>query len=211
MPTQQYDFSTGVETAAAPTTSDPSADADLVPLSYANKSYARGLATIAAIKALAAAARTDNLPIFCDELNAWFYFDSASSKTGNNVTVLVPDAGSGRWLRLHKPTEQTLTDASGPADVTGAVFDKTVIQSVLIWFTVKRSGATRAASGFLMMVTDGTDWAVAEGTAVALPVSAMDYGITWTVTSAGQLQYTADAGSASKLSWKVLDVTEIAA
>lgn len=210
MRTQVYNIVSGVETASPPAGSDPSADADLVNLGFANKSYARGLATVAAVKALASTARTDNLPIFCDELNTWFYFDSASSKTGNDITVLTPDAGTGRWLRLFKPTEQTLTDASGPSNVTGAVFDKTKIQSTTLKYTIKRSDTTRASSGLLELVTDGTNWEIVDLPAAALP-SGSDVGVVFTITSAGQVQYTADAGSATKLSWKIMDITEVAA
>lgn len=210
MKTVVYDIVTGVETASPPAGSDPSADADLVTLSYANKSYARGVDTVATLKAIAAAGRTDNLPIFLDSLNAWFYFDSASSKTGNDLTVITPTAGTGRWLRLHKPTEQTLTDASGPSDVTGMLFDKTLVRSVTIKYSIVRGTSTRAKSGLMELVTDGTNWELVELIAAALP-SGTDAGIEFTITSDGQVQYTADAGASTKLSWKILDLTEVAA
>lgn len=211
MRSQVYDFVTGIETGAPPTPADPTLDADLVPLGFANKTYAHGLATVAALKALTAAQRTDNLPIFCDALNAWFYFDSASSKTGNDLTVLTPDAGTGRWLRLLKSTEMALTDSQASvASVTGALFDKTLIRSVTIRYAIKRGTSTRAQSGYLELVTDGTDWEVVIVPGATLP-SGGDVGVDFFITSAGQLQYTTDAGANSVLSWKITDLTEVAA
>jgi hypothetical protein len=209
MRAQVYDFVTGVETETPPTGSDPTLDGDLVPLGYANKSYASGIATVAAIKAIAAAARTDNLPIFCDELNAWFYFDAAAADTGNDLTVLTPDAGTGRWLRLSKKTRFALTDSQAvAANITGMLFDKTKIRSVTMKVVIARGTSTRAASFNLECVTDGTSWEVIEGSGAALPSGGW-HGITFTMTSAGQIQYTSDAGASSTLDWKIIDLTEV--
>lgn len=100
MATRDYQFISGPETSDLPTSTDPVADADYVPLGYALKNFARGVADVAAVKAIGATNRQNNLFIFVTSLNAFFVFNSGSSATGNDTTVITPTAGSGRWLRI---------------------------------------------------------------------------------------------------------------
>lgn len=202
----KYDFVTGIETASPPAASDPAADSDLVPYGFAQKNFARGVADAAALKAVTAAHRQADLPVFVTSLAAWYIFDSASTATGNDITVITPTDGTGRWLRNIKRTQLALTDGGSGLSVTGALFDKTKIRSVTIKYDVTR--AAGAQSGILECVTDGTSWECVQLPAAALP-SGTDIGILFSMNAAGQVLYDLTAGSTSKLSWKILDYTEL--
>lgn len=209
MAVREYNFVNGPETASTPSSSDPSSISDLVNLGYANSHYARGVDDVAALKAISAANRSDNLPVFVDSLNEWFIFDSGSSATGNDVTVITPTAGSGRWLRLHKKNTFTLTDSQASfANVTGLVFDKSVIRTVLLAVTAIRGTSARASLRLFLLATDGTNWAMSDGPGVQAPDSGDD-GLEFQITSAGQIQYKSDAGASSTLNWKILDITGV--
>lgn len=215
MPIRDYNFITGPETETLPTASTPSDPSDLVTMAYLTSvSETRGVATVAAVKAIAAAYRTDNFPIFVEELECFFRFDSASSATGNDLTVIVPTAGTGRWIRVSKFTQLTLANNVAATNVTGLVFDKTKIQSFVIKYTIYRAGGTiKVQSGMLLGVTDGTNWEIAEMPFAIVPSTASDAGITFTITSAGQVQYASDdnsdAGPTSKLLWKIYDLEAV--
>lgn len=99
--TRRADFDLSLETATPATSSDPSADSDLVNKGFGDNNYMQGgraVADVAALKAITAANRHDNDIRLVDSLNALFKFDSASSETGDDSTVITPDAGTGRWL-----------------------------------------------------------------------------------------------------------------
>ena len=116
MSTRKIDIIAGVETAAFPTATDPSGDSDVMTKGYSDKTYTHGVADIAALKAIVAASRTDALSIFVKSLNAFFYFSSASAASGDDITVVTPTAGSGRWLRASgtgSPSHVQTYDASG--------------------------------------------------------------------------------------------------
>jgi len=98
--TRFYDFLTGYNQTTAPTGSAPSGDSDFITVSYGALNYARFIDSVANLKAVTAAKRTDQLPIFVKALEAWFYFDSSSSATGDDENVITPTAGTGRWLRV---------------------------------------------------------------------------------------------------------------
>lgn len=103
--TREYQFISGPETSTLPTAGTPSNDADTITKGYADDKYVQGgdpVADVTALKAIAAADRTDNDVLFVDSLNTLFYFDSGSSATGDDLTVIAPDAGTGRWLRVNQ-------------------------------------------------------------------------------------------------------------
>jgi hypothetical protein len=178
--TRIYDFTTGIETAAAPTVSDPSADADVVSLGYANKSYARGVATVAALKALGTSARTDNLPIMVDDLQAWFYFDSASSATGNDLNVITPTAGTGRWIRIgHKTYTTTERDAFANV-VTGFYFYNSTTQTIQVWNGSAWASAGSGGGG------GGLVWTPEDGTG---PINTQENGLSVYNFVSGLTQY----------------------
>lgn len=118
MGTRPYDFNTGFDQVSAPDAADPSALTDLVSLGYASKNYAKGVETVAALKAIGSTARTDLQPVYVEELDAWFHFDAGSSATGDDYNVITPTAGSGRWLRV-----ATMAEGSGQNIATAATID----------------------------------------------------------------------------------------
>lgn len=103
------------------------------------------------------------------------------------------------YLISRKTTFTLANNQSSVANVTGLVFDKTVYRSVHIRYQIYRSasgGSTRAKTGTLILLTDGTSWDITEGASVQLPTDT-DAGVTFTITSAGQIQYTSDDNGGS--------------
>lgn len=100
MGTRLYDFVTGYDQTSAPSGSSPTALADLATLQYGVDNFAIYVATVAALKAIGATFRADGKPAYVTTLDAWFYFNSGSSATGDDENIITPTAGSGRWLRI---------------------------------------------------------------------------------------------------------------
>lgn len=106
MAIRDFKFIVGPETSTLPTASSPTLDDDFVTLGYADDKYARRkswetvAANPAAVKAIVAADRQDGSIIWVVSLTKFFYFDSASTATGDDVTVITPTAGTGRWLQV---------------------------------------------------------------------------------------------------------------
>jgi len=100
MGTRFYDFITGYDTDSQPSGSTPTGLADLATLEYGVDNYAIYIDSVANAKAIAATFRADGKPLYVKALLAWFYFDSASSATGDDENVIMPTAGTGRWLRI---------------------------------------------------------------------------------------------------------------
>lgn len=98
---REFNFITGVETSTAPTATDPSGDNDLVNKGYADGHYKQGqlsVADLTALKAIAAADRTDGDDVYVQGLQRSYIFEASSSATGDDELVVTPDAGTGRWL-----------------------------------------------------------------------------------------------------------------
>lgn len=76
------------------------------------------VADLAALKALAATDRTDNMVVFVDALGL-YRFDAASAAAGDDYQVVVPTAGTGRWL-LEAENLKPLKVASPVADLAAA-------------------------------------------------------------------------------------------
>lgn len=103
MATRQFDFVTGIETASQPTGGTPSAADDLVDIEYADDHYVQGgdpVASITALKAVSSANRADGDVILVTGEQQLYRFDSASSATADNLLILQPDVGTGRWFRI---------------------------------------------------------------------------------------------------------------
>lgn len=117
----------------------------------------------------------------------------------------------GDALVLGLQNSFTIADnQSSAANVTSALFDKTVYRAVWLEYSIYRSasgGSTRAQTGLIRMVTDGTNWEI-DDTGVSVP-SSDDAGVDFSVTSSGQLQYVSDANGGSYLAatsvmkWKI--------
>lgn len=137
-------------------------------------------------------------------------------------TAAAPDATAaaepGDAFILGLKTQFTIVDnQSSAANVTDAVWSKTTYRSVILLATAYRSasgGSTRAETFHIMMVNDGTNWACDVRSVAAQGASPA--GLTFSVTSAGQLQYVSDANGGSYsaatswLKWSVLDIVEAA-
>jgi hypothetical protein len=96
-------------------------------------------------------------------------------------------------------TDFTLANNQAVTNVTGLSFDKTVYRSFVIEYQIYRSaagGSTRARAGSLMGVTDGSGWELVEGMNAQMPADT-DAGVTFTITSGGQIQYATDDNGGS--------------
>jgi hypothetical protein len=96
-------------------------------------------------------------------------------------------------------TDFTLANNQATTNVTGLSFDKTVYRSFVIEYQIYRSasgGSTRARAGSLIGITDGSGWEMVEGPSAVMPADT-DAGVTLTITSAGQIQYSTDDNGGS--------------
>jgi len=81
--------------------------------------FTHGLTDIAALKAIDSASRGDGLNVFVESVNKFFYFNSGASAAGDNITIVTPTAGSGRWIAVGANNVITGTRAS-PNLITAA-------------------------------------------------------------------------------------------
>lgn len=93
------------------------------------------VATYAALTNIAPSFRFDDMLVYVasrttdgDGGQGWWRFDAASSATANAGTILAPDTGTGRWLRLY--AEQMLVEWFG-AKGDGATNDNTAITAAM--------------------------------------------------------------------------------
>lgn len=100
MGTRYYDFDSTFDQTTAPSGSAPSGSSDFVTVGYGVSNYARYIDSVANLKAVGASLRADGLMMYVKALLSVFYFDSASSATGDDVNVITPTSGTGRWLRM---------------------------------------------------------------------------------------------------------------
>lgn len=103
MATREFTFTVGPETSELPSIGAPSDPDDLISQAYADLRYTQGsaaVADVAALKAMAEAERRDGDLVLIKDANNLYRFDSASAAAGDDNFVLVPDAGSGRWIRV---------------------------------------------------------------------------------------------------------------
>lgn len=117
MATRNYEFIVGAETATLPTASDPVADSDFMSLQYAQSNFTHSLANPTAVKAIDADHRSSNQVIYVSSLTAFFYYSSSSTATGDDVTVITPTDGTGRWLVV--PSSYALPKSGGT--MTGTI------------------------------------------------------------------------------------------
>lgn len=127
-----------------------------------------------------------------------------------------PPAAPGDIAVLGATTTMTLADSTGPASITSLLFDKTIYRCFMITYSIYRSasgGSTRAQFGTLMGITDGTNWEIVDQS-VSVP-STDDAGVDFTITSAGQVQYTTDANGGSYsaansiMKWELLQLIAV--
>jgi hypothetical protein len=58
------------------------------------------ISDISAIKALPTALLLDGYARLCRSVNAWFSYNSTSTATADDVSILLPASGTGRWFKL---------------------------------------------------------------------------------------------------------------
>lgn len=114
---------------------------------------ADAVADLAALKAVTAAQREDKQVRLVEAVNKQFRFDSGSSLTGDDIYVVAPTAGTGRWIWLEESIAFT-----GVAYV--AVNGKTAAQgadgSIEKPFSTVAAGLASLTSGGLLYLGPGT-------------------------------------------------------
>lgn len=76
------------------------------------------VATIAALKAIPAANRYSGLVVSVAADGSLWYFNSTSVLSGQDILVVTPDAGSGRWLRVPGGVDLAIPFTAAAADGT---------------------------------------------------------------------------------------------
>lgn len=178
MTTREFNFTVGPETSEQPSVGTPSDDTDLVTKGYADAHYVQGKLSYAdatAIKAIGSSARTNGDLLLNRALNRIYRFDSASSATGDDITVIQPTSGTGRWLRQGSPNttkgDMTVYGASGdermPVGTDGyaVVADSTQSRGVK-YSPIAGAGEINCCTS----PSDATNW-VASGAGVTIATS----------------------------------------
>ena len=169
------------------------------------------VATYAALTAIAAASRFDNMLVYVASRSAdgdggdgHWRFDAASSATANGGTILVPDAGTGRWLRVwdnvivHASWFGVLGDdsAGSATQNTTALTALGALLAVIImlpsggirhngftWTTGEKTMVGVRGSTFLSYTgTTGDDWTIGDGTNEVQDLYLRDFDL-WPVSA----------------------------
>lgn len=113
------------------------------------------VADIAALKAIAATDRTDGysrlVKIAADGKPAWYTFVDSSSATGDDSSVVVPNAGTGRWVRSNQPLNTT---TNGGSSSSGA--DNILTGLLSFWQFEEASGIRNDVMGSNHLTPSGT-------------------------------------------------------
>jgi hypothetical protein len=187
--TREYDLDNGVETDDLPAAGTPSDDSDMLTLGYAKANFARSVADLAALKAITSAQRSAGVAVYVVSLDCWFIYNSSSTATSNDITIVTPTDTSGRWLRTPEASSFAIANNQvAAANITPLIFDKTKLRSVRIEYQIFRAATLKVAErGTILMINDDTNWDYeihkAGESNVALTVT----------TTTGQVQYTSDS------------------
>lgn len=106
MATRRYDFLVGAEQATLPSVVDPSTSSDLITLGWlVEKGFSRDaihapVLTVQNCKDIPATERVDKMVVMVKALGGLFYFDSSSTALSDDILVIQPTSGTGRWLVL---------------------------------------------------------------------------------------------------------------
>lgn len=206
---REYNFIVGPETSTLPDAGTPTDPADAITLQYADANYVAGkapAADITALKAIGASARKDNDGIYIDSLNAWFTFDSASAATGDDIFVIQPTSGSGRWIRSNQNPSVAIAINSKEQGSTPATpasgFQKVYPKSDGKWYTLDDAGietqlGSGSGSGGINYLsanpnaeTDTSGWATFADAAAATPadMTGGSPNSTWTRSTSSPLR-----------------------
>lgn len=102
----KYTVVSGPETPTLPVGATPSAPSDLVTIQYLQDNYSNltewsaSVDDITALKAIAAANRSDQQVRVVESQRGLWQFESGSSATGDDYFVATPASGTGRWISL---------------------------------------------------------------------------------------------------------------
>jgi len=98
-------------------------------------------------------------------------------------------------------TNFTILNSQAAVNVTGLVFDETISLSVDVTYHINAANFQKAS---FHAYYDGANWQLSEGAHRAL-----DAGVVFSITAAGQVQYTSGGASAGTMRYRVesLDVT----
>lgn len=120
MSIREYDFVSGVETSDLPDPTDAVADQDIANYGQikneftSRQTFENNVLSLTALKAIASANRYDNQLVSVEiggEI-VLFWFDAASADGADDIFIVQPDAGTGRWIRQVKNTPQILDEGS---------------------------------------------------------------------------------------------------
>ena len=136
------------------------------------------------------------LYLFTDGFTATWATNMAGSlpiQTGNAGKYLHTDGTLETWQFVQPQFNQTLTDGAGPLDITGLVYDKSTYNGAKILYTIDRTdggGDDRSTTGelWLRYNINADTWHIHRANEFG-----DDPGVSFTITAAGQVQYTTDS------------------
>jgi hypothetical protein len=211
MATREFEFIVGPETSELPAIGTPSADDDLISLGYARENYVQGGESVADITALKAVAddanRNDGDIRHVRSTDNTYRYDSASAAAGDDNFIVVPDAGSGRWLRLtilNRANTFTDTTDSTSKDTGAMILEGGlgVEKNVHIGGNLTVEGTTTAIESSTLEVTDANVTVNKGGTQAT--ADAQDSGFTVEMSDATNVQVGYDSTLTSR--FKVGDI-----
>jgi hypothetical protein len=120
MSIREYDFIAGVETSAIPDPTTAVADEDIANYGQiqdeftSRQTFENKVADLTALKAIPASDRYNNQLVSVEVSGEviLYYFDSASADAGDDVFVVQPTVGTGRWIRQRRNLPQVLDEGS---------------------------------------------------------------------------------------------------
>ena len=193
MSIREYDFIAGVETSAIPDPALAVDDADLATYGQikdeftSRQTFENKVADLTALKAIPSASRFDNQLVSVEISGeiVLFFFDSASSATGDDIFVVTPDAGTGRWIRQKRNLPQIL-DEGVPAgfaskiDFVGANVGVSFSSETATVTVVGGSGSTSGSNSVELLLQHGeiANSAYASGLSVVDGTSNTEEGYT---------------------------------
>lgn len=151
--------------------------------------FTHGLLDLPSLKAIDPGSRSEGLSVFVESMNAFYYFSASSSATGDDLTVIQPTSGTGRWLRIGDLNVIfSVANNQSSSNVTGLIFDKTLIRSAEIHYQVYRAATSSVAQkGILLVIYNGSTWELVSSGQAGDANTVFDIN-----TSSGQVIYTTD-------------------
>lgn len=172
MAIRQFDFNVNITTPTLPGSGGaPSGTSDLVTLGYASGAYTPredvygGVASIAALKAIASASRFDEQLVWVSGVTSFYEFDSASVAVGDDDLIVEPTSGTGRWIKI----EMAGGDAGGGAAGIETLEQKLDIEHSDI---ITAPIANSVGESFAKTIPESTLWFMEDYTSPAVTIGA---------------------------------------